>query len=201
MTRQPTSPVEADPVIAAVLVGDPEAQDRFFRREYPHVYRLCYGFLVDTAEAEDVAQDAMLHLIDRLAAFDRSRRFDTWRNTVVANLCRDRLRRRASRSRAEAAAAEVFSPQVLPDPLDEAVDSEVQRILRESLSLLTDREREVFVLRDLEGVDTRDVALALTITEGTVRSLLCLARRRLRQILSQRLPETIVNAEGGSHGE
>lgn len=183
------SPHEPDPLVAAILAGDVEAQDAFYRRELPVVYRLCYGFLLDNGEAEDIAQDALLHLIDRLPAYDPKRRFDTWRNTVVANLCRDRLRRRASRSRAEAAAAEANLPAVLPDPMDEAAQSEVQRILRESLSLLTEREREVFVLRDLECQETPDVAAALSITEGTVRSLLCLARRRLRNILGQRLPE------------
>lgn len=180
---------EPDPLVPAILTGDVEAQDAFYRREFPIVYRLCYGFLLENGEAEDLAQDAMLHLIDRLNAYDQNRRFDTWRNTVVANLCRDRLRRRASRSRAESAAAEHNLPPILPDPHDEASQSEVQRILRESLSLLTDREREVFVLRDLEGQDTPDVGAALGITDGTVRSLLCLARRRLRNILGQRLPE------------
>lgn len=189
MAADRPTPHEPDPLVPAILAGDVEAQDAFYRREFPIVYRLCYGFLLENGEAEDLAQDAMLHLIDRLNAYDQSRRFDTWRNTVVANLCRDRLRRRASRGRAEAAAAEHNLPTILPDPHDEAAQSEVQQILRESLYLLTDREREVFVLRDLEGHETPEVGAALGITDGTVRSLLCLARRRLRNILGQRLPE------------
>ncbi len=190
-----TPDLSHDPLLERVLAGDSAAQDEFYRREHPRVFRLCFGFLADEAEAEDVAQDAMLQLIDRLAAFDPSRRFTTWRNTVAANLCRDRLRRRATRRRAEESAA-VTDLDLLPDPHDVAAAAEVHTILRESLAKLTDREREVFVLRDLEGAESPDVAEVLGITEGTVRSLLSLARRRLRTILGHRIPE-VARAGGG----
>ena len=62
----------------AVLAGDPAAVDTFCRQQHPRVYRLCLGFLACSAEAEDLAQDAMLHLLDRLPQRDPARRFDTW---------------------------------------------------------------------------------------------------------------------------
>ncbi|MBI4881624.1 MAG: sigma-70 family RNA polymerase sigma factor [Planctomycetes bacterium] len=186
-----TGQQQSDPLIRAVLGGEPAALDAFYRREYPHVYRVCFGFLLEANEAEDAAQDAMLHLIDRLKAYDPSRRFESWRNAVTANLCRDKLRRKAARRRAEDAAAEEAARGAGPlpaDPLDEAAQSEVQEIVRSSLGALSEREREVFVLRDLEGLGSPEVAEALGITEGTVRSLLSLARRRLRRILGERIP-------------
>ncbi|MFH0947320.1 MAG: RNA polymerase sigma factor [Planctomycetota bacterium] len=179
-------------LIQAVLGGNSAAWGEFYRNEYPRVYRLCYGFLVDTAEAEDVAQDAMLQIVDRLSTFDQSRRFDTWRNTVAANLCRDRLRRKASRKRAEEAAAEVEALRPPPrgsDPSEVISRSEILELLKSSLSSLTPREREVFVLRDLEGASSSEAAHVLEVSEGTIRSLLCLARRRLRTLLGPRLPE------------
>ena len=54
----------------AVLAGDALALDRWYRREHPEVWRLCVGFLADAAEAEDVAQDAMLKLHDELPRWD-----------------------------------------------------------------------------------------------------------------------------------
>ena len=179
-------------LIRAVLGGNSAAWGEFYRNEYPRVYRLCYGFLVDTAEAEDVAQDAMLQIVDRLSTFDQSRRFDTWRNTVAANLCRDRLRRKASRKRAEEAAAEVEALRPPPrenDPSNAVTRSEILELLKSSLASLTPREREVFVLRDLEGASSSEAAHVLEVSEGTIRSLLCLARRRLRTLLGPRLPE------------
>jgi len=75
-----------------------------------------------------------------------------------------------------------------PDPMAELERREVQAVLLESLAALTPREREVFVLRDLEEHSTREAAVALGVGESTVRSLLTLARRRLRGVLGERLP-------------
>ncbi len=171
--------------------------DAFWRREHPAVYRVCFGLLVDAAAAEDLAQDAMVHLIDRLDEYDAARPFSTWRNTVVANLCRDRMRRVAARRRHEEIAARESPERPLPAPDDALASSEVSTILRESLSALTPREREVFVLHDLEETPTAEVALALSITEGTTRSLLFLARRRLRRLLAARLAMVEPGDEGG----
>ncbi len=182
-----------------VLDGQAEAVDAWFRVEHPEVHRLCFGFLADAAEAEDLAQDAMVHLLDRLESWDPERSYRGWRNTVVLNLCRDRRRRTAARERAHAQAAEArlaVEHGVLPDPSVELERAEVQRVLRESLAALSPREREAFVLRDLEELATAEVAAMLGVSAGTVRSLLTLARRRLRRILGERLPGV---AGGGSH--
>jgi RNA polymerase sigma-70 factor (ECF subfamily) len=175
--------------------GEPDAVEAWFRREHPVVYRLSFGFLADAAEAEDVAQDAMLHLIDRSDAWDPERSYRAWRDRVVLNLCRDRLRRDAARGRAHARAREAVEDAAagpaLPDaagPLEALERAEVARVLRESLASLSPREREAFVLRDLEELPTAEVAATLEITPGTVRSLLTLARRRLRRRLAARLP-------------
>lgn len=196
MSRSPTpAPLDRDARerLAGVLRGDDAALDRWYRAEHPLVFRLCLGFLADHTEAEDAAQDAMLHLHDHLDRYDAARDYDTWRTTVVLNLCRDRVRRSASRRRAEAAgedtavAAGGRSPSCPPWPGESASRGEVRRILLECLTRLTPREREVFVLRDLSEVPTERVAELLDIGASSVRSLLALARRRIRALLEPRL--------------
>ena len=186
--------------IEALLSGSPAALDAWFRAEHPQVYRLCFGFLADAAEAEDAAQDAMLKLHDNLAARDPGRPYRPWRNALVLNACRDRLRRREARARAEegACAAEAFAlrARTVPEPADDLAAGELRALLHEALASLTPREREVFVLRDLEEQPTADVAASLDITESSVRSLLTLARRRLRGLLGERLGGS--SAEGGA---
>ena len=86
-------------------------------------------------------------------------------------------------------------PDRLPAPLDAAREVEVQELLRRSLEHLSPREREVFVLRDLQGATSPETALALGIGESTVRSLLTLARKRLRRLLGHRAPS--LATEGG----
>lgn len=201
MLPPPSSPSDdaLSATVQAVLAGSAEAVDRWFRGEHPQVYRLCLGFLANEAEAEDAAQDAMLQLLDHLSAWDRSRPWRGWRNAVVLNLCRDRARRADARRRAHERALqepEATERGILPDPGDELSRAEVLDVLRATLEALSPREREAFVLRDLEGHSTEETAALLGVADSSVRSLLALARRRLRGLLGARLPGL---AGGGAH--
>jgi len=194
--NEPRPNDDVDPaLLSAVLAGDPAAFDSWYRAEHPIVYRLCFGLLTEATEAEDTAQDAMLHLHDRLPRFDPARRYGPWRNTVVLNLCRDRLRRMATRRAVE---SHEPLPTQLPRPDEVAETRELADMLRAALVALSPREREAFVLRDLSGNSTAATAAALGITEASVRSLLTLARRRLRTLLGPRLPELAGAPRGGS---
>ena len=192
-----TQPSATDPagIVAlrsALLAGDAAAIDVWYRAEHPQVWRLCLGVLADAAEADDLAQDAMLKLLDNLARWDARRSWTAWRNTVVLNLCRDRLRRRATRSAHESAAGAqaALLPGPLPSPHDAARASEIRAALLAALGALSPREREAFVLVDLSGASTATAAEAMDVTEGTVRSLLTLARRRLRSLLDPHLADS-----------
>ncbi len=190
MTSPPppaSDPTPTDPLAAAAAAGDADAVAQLYAREHPIVWRLCLGFLAQRHEADDAAQDAMLQLIDRLPSFDTRRAFAPWRNAVALNLCRDRLRRRDARARAEQHAAESLAPLPPPSPRSVAERGEVQELVTASLARLAPREREVFVLHDLQGEATATVAASLSIAESTVRVLLMTARRRLREWLAPRL--------------
>ncbi len=184
--RLPPSAISPDLVLEAAR-GKPEAQDRWFRAEFPRVYRLCLGFLADSTAAEDLAQDAMLHLLDHLNRWNPTRPYGAWRTTVVLNLCRDSLRKQGVRQRAEEKLKSLPDLQQLPNPDDAAAGREVREAVTRALTQLPPREREAFVLRDLEHQETSAVAEAMGITSATVRSLLTLARRRLRGILGPAL--------------
>jgi RNA polymerase sigma-70 factor (ECF subfamily) len=187
-----------DDLVRAVLDGEPQALERWYREEHPPVWRLCLGFLADRAEADDVAQDAMLHLHDRLGRWDAARPCEAWRTSVVLNFCRDRLRRQAARQRAEERAVlERPLPARLPAPGEALERGELSALVTQSLSVLTPREREAFVLHDLEGRPADEVARAMDIAQGTVRALLTLARRRLRELLAPRLEGLVPGSERG----
>ena len=198
--REATPPAAVAPeLVIEAARGSPAAQDAWFRAEFPRVYRLCLGFLADAAAAEDLAQDAMIHLLDRLDRWEPTRPYPGWRSTVVLNLCRDRLRRRGARQRAEAALGRLPLPARLADPQDAAAGSELRETITAALAALPPREREAFVLRDLERQETAAVAETMGITAATVRSLLTLARRRLRGILGPALAMSPEGRSGASH--
>ena len=189
------NPIPFDPILARVLAGDADAFDAWYRREFPAVHRICFGMLVDPARADEAARDAMVHLHDRLRSYDASRRFSTWRNAVVMNLCRDRMRRERAREQIELDAAEAMRLSTLPDPHDAAAANEVVELLKSALGRLSPREREAFVLVVLEQNSPQEAAETLAIGESSVRSLVTLARRRLRQLLGPSLASNVADAD------
>ena len=91
------------------------------------------AFLAHRAEAEDVAQDAMLRILEKLPEFDLTRPYRPWRTTLVLNRCRDRLRRSEARRGAEEKAALARTESVLPDPGDSATSpSSASNVVRSS---------------------------------------------------------------------
>lgn len=191
-----TQPSATDPagIVAlrpALLAGDAAAIDAWYRAEHPQVWRLALGLTADAAEAEDLAQDAMLQLLDTLDRWDPRRPWAAWRNTLVLNLFRDRLRRHGTRAHHEAAArdAGALDPAPLPCPEEAAAAAEVRAALLAALRHLPAREREAFVLVDLSGRPAAEAAATMDIAEGSVRSLLTLARRRLRTLLAAHVPQ------------
>lgn len=193
MAASPTT--TAHNLALAARGEDLEALAPWFEAERRVVYKLCLGFLANAAEAEDATQDALLRLRDRLPVWDAERPYEPWRNTLVLNLCRDRQRRVARRTHHEQAAAD-RPEQPLPDPADVAQADELREALAAALGLLPAREREAFVLHDLSGHSTDSVADQLGVKPASVRAMLSLARRRLRDALSDRLPAGFA-PEGG----
>ncbi|MFT7617317.1 MAG: RNA polymerase sigma-70 factor (ECF subfamily) [Planctomycetota bacterium] len=178
---------EDDALVMRARLGNVDAIDQWLRRDFPLVFRVCLGFLGNYADAEDLAQESMIKLLDRLEKWSPEKSFRSWRNSVVANLCRDRLRQR-KRTAFEMIDPDNLKPKIgITQPQQNAESAELQSTLIHALQSLSPREREVFVLRDLEGVPTAEVATTLAVQESSVRSLLTLARRRLRDLLSKRL--------------
>ncbi len=173
--------------------GAPDALGAWYAEEHPQVFRLCLVFLGDPTEAEDLAQDAMLHLADRITRWDSTRPYRPWRTRVVLNLARDRRRRLAGRTGVPLPEL----PARLPEPERIAEQRELQRLITDALAHLPEREREAFALHDLAGHSAAEVAEAMEIGASSVRSLLTLARRRLRDLLAPKLQI----AEGGNAHE
>ncbi|TAJ02572.1 MAG: RNA polymerase sigma factor [Planctomycetota bacterium] len=188
MGEDSSSRAESARLVPDVLRGDARAFEAWFRAEHPAVWRLCLGFLADSTRADDCAQDAMLHLHDHLSDWDPTRSWEAWRNTVVLNLCRDaerseqRRRRAHERLQLERARGDAHEP-----PAHASLEQTERRaLIVASLAALSPREREAFVLCELEERPTEEVAAAMQIGASSVRSLVALARRRLGSQLALR---------------
>ena len=130
----------------------------------------------DREEARDLAQEAFARAFHAMPRFRLGRPFLPWFRTILDNVCRSYLRRRRP---------DIGLDQVPEPASDGGMRSVNQRLLLErGLRGLSEEQRRVVVMRDLEGYVHREVAERLSIPEGTVMSRLYAARRRLRRILT-----------------
>ena len=162
--------------------------DALYREHAPRLVRLCRLLLDDPQEAQEVAQEVFVKVLDTAPGLDRPMAWGPWLTRVTVNACHDR--RRAGwwawwRTRHDALETlEVVDPD--PTPEGAALSGELRAQIWGAFRQLPRRQREVFALRHLEGWPTTDVAEALGLTPGSVKRHLFRAIRRLRAALGAR---------------
>ncbi len=180
------SDVPDDALLVLYANGDVAAARALTARLTPKVLGHAYRLLGDRAEAEDVAQEAMLRLW-RVAADWRQgeAKVSTWLYRVVANLCTDRLRKRRS--------VDIDS---IPEPEDPAIGAEqgLQEVaraeaLQAALQTLPERQRQAVVLRHIEGLGNPEIAEIMDISPRAVESLTARGKRALAEALAGRRGE------------
>ncbi|MDR1274163.1 MAG: sigma-70 family RNA polymerase sigma factor [Odoribacteraceae bacterium] len=170
-------------LIARGKGGDTRAFGQLVVLYQPLVYRLAFRLLCDDDDAKDVVQEVFIKAWTRLARYDDRYRFSTWVYKITCNECRDRLRsarRRAGRPGVPLALAGAL----VADPADvEAgiVNRELKELILYFTGKLSPRQKLVFTLVDLEGLDAGEVAAATGLSAGQVKSNLHLARKRIRE--------------------
>lgn len=175
------TPQDADAaLLRRYAAGDAAAGRLLTTQILPRVYAHAYRMLGDGAEAEDVAQEAMLRLWKIAPDWrDGEAKVTTWIYRVVANLCTDRLRKRSA----------VLSDQ-MPDQADPApgVETQLQQAaradaLQQALGMLPDRQRQAVVLRHLDGLSNPQIAEVMEIGVEAVESLTARGKRALAAVL------------------
>lgn len=140
-------------------------------------------------DVEDLAQEVFLKVFRALAAFDPSRaKFTTWVYTFVRNHCFDVLKKKRLPT-ASLTAGPDEAPRDLLDgrelrPAQDAENQELGRRIGEALAALGEDQRMVFILREYEDLDYREIAEITGVSEGTVKSRLFRAKESLRQHLA-----------------
>lgn len=171
-------PSELAELVARARAGQRPALEELARLAHKRVFAL--GFHMLGPEAEDAAQDALLRICTRLGDLRDPERFWSWALRVAGNYYRDLLRKRSLRSLSLDDVGELVDGC---DPARSAENGEVRGQVLRALSQLSLPLRLVVVLRDAEGFSTQEVADALSVPEGTVKSRLFEARRLLRESL------------------
>ncbi len=175
-----------DTLLALYGRGDPAAARELAGRLTPLAFRVAQRMLGDPAEAEDVAQEAMLRLWRAAPGWQAGKaKVSTWLYRVVVNLATDRLRRR--RSVPLDAAPEPEDGR--PGAEDGLIEADRAAALEAALLTLPERQREAVVLRHLEGLANPEIAEILGVGVEAVESLTARGKRGLMQALSGRREE------------
>lgn len=186
--------MDVDPaLVRACQRGEPDALDELIRATYADVYALCRRMLADPDEAADATQEVFVRVMRSVLGFRGESSFGTWLHRVTVNVCLTALRRRSKARAAGMVAggtpfampgdeAELVSTSASPAELAETADL-VSRS-EAALAALPEDARAVVVLRDIEGLSTREVAELLDVTESVVKVRLHRAHARLRAMIT-----------------
>lgn len=174
-----------DGVVARVLGGDPASFEVLMRRYNQRLFRAARAVLRDDAEAEDVVQDAWVRAYTHLRQFSGRASVATWLTRIAIHEAIARARRRARHVPLGESAATVPARTRPPD--EELEARRMAAALEAATDALPAPFRMVFVLRDLEGLDTAETAACLDVPEATVKTRL----HRARALLRTRLDATL----------
>jgi RNA polymerase sigma-70 factor (ECF subfamily) len=176
--------------------GNAAAFNRLVEERHADIYALLYRLTEDAEEARDLTQETFLQAFRNIASFRGDADLRTWLYRIAVNQARNRWRwwKRRRRDRTVSldapAGAETETPlsaglrdEDASDPEQIALARERQRALLSALRSLSRSYREVIVLRDIEGLSYEEVAQALEINVGTVKSRLSRGRVELRKRL------------------
>ncbi|GMQ78759.1 MAG: RNA polymerase sigma factor [Anaerolineae bacterium] len=186
-------------LLSALRNRDADAFAILFETYSDRIYRLAVGLLEDETEAEGVVQDAFMRLFEKLEQFEGRSKLSTWLYRVAYNLCQDRLRKRRPVS---SLAVDIDDDEAIPIPaiyvdwsqvperyLSEA---EITAELDRAIATLPPKLKAVFMLREIEGLSTKECAEVLEISESAAKVRLHRARLLLREQLAMYFTELVV---------
>lgn len=176
----------------ALRAGDRSEFARLVDTHYEMVYRLASKMLGNNQDAEDVLQETFIKAYRHLSNFDGRSRLSTWLYRIATNEALMVLRRNRPDSFSIDASLETGEAEIEPVqivdwcclPEEELMSTEARRYLDHAITELPPATRAVFILRDIQGLSTRETGQILGITEGAVKTRLSRARLRLRELLT-----------------
>ena len=176
-------------IVSRVLQGQTALFEVLMRRHNQRIYRAARAIIRDDKEAEDVMQQAYVNAYAHLRQFDGRAKFSTWLTTIAVHEALARARkfgRYQPLDRETGDVENVMSASPAPDPEHLAFSRELGALLETGVDALADGCREVFVLREVEGMSTLETAQVLGVSEDVVKTRLSRAKAALRRYLLDR---------------
>jgi RNA polymerase sigma-70 factor, ECF subfamily len=189
-------------LVERAKAGDVEAFEALTNRNERRVYSLALRMLRQEQDAEDVTQQTFLSALENLRGFRGEASFSTWLLRIATHAALKIIRRRKGLETVslEEATERTDGSDTIPHPEyiadwrqspEELVHkNEIRRLLDDALAQLDEKQRLVFLLRDVEGLSIKETAEALGLTESNTKVRLLRARLQLRELLTRTLGDS-----------
>jgi RNA polymerase sigma-70 factor (ECF subfamily) len=178
-----------DALVLRAQNGDHDAFGELVNRHQRRVWMVCRQY-VGVAEADAAAQDSLVKAFTRIGDFDRRAAFSTWLTRIAINTCLDELRRRRREAVVDDDGDGEDEPTLLEKVPDGGASPEARSVQKQAVASLAaceeklpPRQREIFRLRFYAEMELEEIAMALDVHVGTVKTQLHRAVHRLREEL------------------
>lgn len=188
-------------IIEKVLGGDANAFEELVLKYEKTVYNLALRMVGDRDDAFDMTQEAFIKAYGSLSSFRGDSKFSVWIYRITTNVCLDFLRSKSRKQQVSLTVsdddedAQLDIPDPKADPEQQLIKKISMQSVEEGLKTLPDKQRQILVMRELCGMSYAEIGKALSIEEGTVKSRIFRARKRLCIFLldSGNIPESIAS--------
>src|SRR6476619_2765254 len=183
-------------VVTSFLEGEERAFQELVERYQTRLLNLVYRTIGDREKAEDLVQEVFIRVHRHLHRFDRSKKFSTWIYTIASNLAKNELRNRSRNPlvlfqtikknwQDEERPLQFEDSNSRPD--DMYRKRHLRELVEESVERLPEHHKQVFILRELEGKSSEEIAEITSCNLGTVKSRLNRARNSFAEIIAPAL--------------
>ncbi|MEN3001664.1 MAG: sigma-70 family RNA polymerase sigma factor [Armatimonadota bacterium] len=177
-------------LIARAQAQDDTAFDQIVRLYADRIYNYVRRMVGNPQDAEDITQEVFLRAYQGLSQFDGRASFSTWLFRIATNLCIDHKRRQSRRVQTipyhhdetdEEEGDWEFPDTAQPSAIEQLLTKELQEVVERAIDALSPKLKTVLLLYDVEGLSYEQIAEALGIPMGTVKSRLFAAREQIRK--------------------
>lgn len=188
-------------IIKRTLAGDNDAFELLVLAYEKQVYNLALRMLGNSEDAADMTQEAFIKAYGGLASFRGDSKFSVWLYRITSNVCLDFLRAKSRRAQVSLTVGEDedAKPLDIPDPAGDIEQQLMRKMsmqaVNDGLAQLPDEQRQILVMREIGGMSYADIGRALSLEEGTVKSRIFRARKKLCAYLlkSGNIPDDIAS--------
>jgi RNA polymerase sigma-70 factor, ECF subfamily len=181
-------------VIRTIQDGDKESFRILIDKYNLKIRNLIYLIINDNSIVDDLAQDIFIKVYESLPNFRFEASFYTWLYRITVNKCRDEIRRRKIRKIASLDFIFSKNGEVM-DPVDEFGDLENRLLFNDAIAKLSESQREIIILKDINDMSYIEIAEILDCEVGTVKSRLSRARIELAKTIKRMIGENNAKAE------